>query len=361
MKRRYWIWMISMICLLFLCACEQQPAVHTVTIDYDYLGEREEQTVAAGEKIAEPTDAPTKIGYENLGWFVQENGAWRAWDFATDTVTGDVTLLLRREAIQTTLELVWNDGSDKSEKLTMTYGEPFELPIPEREGYTFMGWYFANTRQPERGVWQGTEATFHMAKWTVFAPGTMVSLGTYEQDGDKTNRQEPIEWLLVDKNADGSAYLLISRYILDWVPYDASRETCAWQDASLRTWLNQDFYQAAFHADEQKYILLANLEDIGTTDRLFLPHEAERDLMFEYEYLAGLMTESVTAKKSQIKGGHGGTVGGYAATPYWMRDASGKCLVTLGISSSPNDANDSSGLRPAMWVDAAYVDGLLEK
>jgi len=361
MKRRYWIWVISVICLLSLCACEQKPAVHTVTIDYDYLGEREEQTVAAGEKIAEPTDAPTKMGYENLGWFLEENGTLRQWDFSRDTVNGDITLVLRREPMTSSLELVLNDGSGKIEKMTMMYGEAYELPVPIRDGYTFMGWYFAGSQQLDHGIWQGTADTFYTAKWTVFAPGTMVTMGKYEQDAKIANGKEPIEWLLVDKNADGSAYLLISRYILDLVPYDATKENCAWKDASLRTWLNQDFYQAAFHADEQKYILLANLEDIGTTDRLFLPSDAERDLMFEYEYLAGLMTESVTAKKSQIKGGYSGTVGGYAATPYWMRDTSGKCLVTLGISSSPNDANDSSGVRPAMWVDAAYVDGLLEK
>ena len=361
MKRRYWIWVISVICLLSLCACEQKPAVHTVTIDYDYLGECEEQTVAAGEKIAEPTDAPTKMGYENLGWFVQENGAWRAWDFATDTVTGDVTLLLRREAIQTTLELVWNDGSDKSEKLTMTYGEPFELPIPEREGYTFMGWYFANTRQPERGVWQGTAATFHMAKWTVFAPGTMVSLGTYEQDGDKTNGQEPIEWLVVDRNEDGSAYLLISRYILDWLPYHSTNAAATWQNATLRTWLNQDFFQAAFAADEQEKILLTSLAEAGTSDRVFVPGEEACSLMFEAEFLAGRMTDVVISKISVYKGGSGGTIGGYATKPYWIHTTIGEPRATLGLSPQKEKTTTLAGVRPAMWVDAAYVDILLEQ
>ena len=362
MKRRYWIWVISVICLLSLCACEQKPAVHTVTIDYDYLGEREEQTVAAGEKIAEPTDAPTKMGYENLGWFLEENGTLRQWDFSRDTVNGDITLVLRREPMTSSLELVLNDGSGKIEKMTMTYGEAFELPIPEREGYTFMGWYFANTRQPERGVWQGTEATFHMAKWTVFAPGTMVSLGTYEQDGDKTNGQEPIEWLVVDRNEDGSAYLLVSRYLLDWQPMHDQNSTVAWQNRSLRRWLNDSFYQSVFTDAERERIRLTPLADVGTQDHIFLPTLDELALLGDPQYLAGTLTPYANQQTNGYIS-HRGTLYGYATVAYWLRyDVmySTSHVDTTGLSAQKSESSTKAGIRPAMWVDAAYIDILLK-
>jgi uncharacterized repeat protein (TIGR02543 family) len=54
---------------------------------------------ARGEKIAEPT-APTKAGYAFKGWY-KESGLQNLWDFSSDTVTGDITLYAKWEALQT--------------------------------------------------------------------------------------------------------------------------------------------------------------------------------------------------------------------------------------------------------------------
>ena len=58
-----------------------------VIFDADGAGEIPAQTVAKGNKAISPV-APTKEGFEFLGWF---NGD-AAWDFGTDTVTENVTL-----------------------------------------------------------------------------------------------------------------------------------------------------------------------------------------------------------------------------------------------------------------------------
>jgi hypothetical protein len=74
--------------------------------------------------------------------------------------------------------------------------------------------------------------------------------GLYEQDGDKSNGPEPIEWEILDENENGT--LLISRYVLDSVLYDIrSTSEVTWEDCNLRSWMNDDFYNAAFD-DEMK-------------------------------------------------------------------------------------------------------------
>ena len=79
-----------------------------------------------------------------------------------------------------------------------------------------------------------------------------ITFGTYEQDGDLDNGPEPIEWVVLDSDENGT--LLVSRYILDCQSYNGFTEEVTWETCSLRTWLNEDFYNTAFTPDEQAKI-----------------------------------------------------------------------------------------------------------
>ncbi len=81
-----------------LVACNNKkddppPAVEqtqcTVTFDVDGGSAVESVTVTSGEKLTEPT-APTKDGYEFVGWY--KEGMTEKWNFETDTVTDNLTL-----------------------------------------------------------------------------------------------------------------------------------------------------------------------------------------------------------------------------------------------------------------------------
>ena len=63
---------------------------HTVTFDSQGGSTVSSQTVEESGLVTEPT-APTKEGYTFSGWY-KESGCTSAWDFATDTVTANVTL-----------------------------------------------------------------------------------------------------------------------------------------------------------------------------------------------------------------------------------------------------------------------------
>jgi len=69
-------------------------ATYTVTFDSQGGSAVSNLTgVSAGATISEPT-APTKAGYTFEGWY-KDAGAISAWNFSTDTVTGDTTLYAR--------------------------------------------------------------------------------------------------------------------------------------------------------------------------------------------------------------------------------------------------------------------------
>lgn len=87
--------------------------------------------------------------------------------------------------------------------------------------------------------------------WYVFQNaeiGDYVTFGSYEQDNNLDNGQEPIEWEVLDIQ-EGKA-LLLSRYALDCQPYNEEHIDVTWETCSLRAWLNSTFLNTAFTEDE---------------------------------------------------------------------------------------------------------------
>ena len=89
--------------------------------------------------------------------------------------------------------------------------------------------------------------------------GDTVSFGTYEQDGDASNGKEAIEWTVLA--VDGSKALLVSNYALTCRTYNDEFKNITWDDCSLRDWLNNEFYAAAFTSAEQAQIQSVKLEN----------------------------------------------------------------------------------------------------
>lgn len=82
----------------------------------------------------------------------------------------------------------------------------------------------------------------------------IIEFGSYEQDNSKSNGSEAIEWYVIDIEND--YVILMSVYALDCKNYNDANESVTWETCSLRTWLNNDFYNEAFNADEHMYILV---------------------------------------------------------------------------------------------------------
>ena len=85
-----------------------------------------------------------------------------------------------------------------------------------------------------------------------YSIGTVVTLGVYEQDGNESNGMEPIQWRIIA--GEGAYRLLISEYGLETRSFNTEKKKVTWSDCTLRKWLNQEFYNAAFAPEEQTYI-----------------------------------------------------------------------------------------------------------
>lgn len=109
-----------------------------------------------------------------------------------------------------------------------------------------------------------------------------VTFGHYEQDNDLTNGKEPIEWRVL-KEEDGEA-MLLSRYALDTQPFNQGRgNNIHWPECTLRAWLNDEFYNAAFNEEEQALIILKTIEnykEVDTQDKVFLLDNNEAKRLF---------------------------------------------------------------------------------
>ncbi len=86
--------------------------------------------------------------------------------------------------------------------------------------------------------------------------GDIIKIGSYEQDNDLSNGKEPIEWIVLSNN--GSELFVLSKYGLDYKPMNDYHGDLSWESCSLRTWLNNDFYNTAF-TDKEKDLIKTTL------------------------------------------------------------------------------------------------------
>ena len=101
----------------------------------------------------------------------------------------------------------------------------------------------------------GSSESTEIKKYTV--SGDSILFGAYEQDNNFENGAEPIEWEILDENEKG--IFVLSKYILDFQPYNTDDEDTTWENCSLRTWLNKTFYDAAFdEAAKSRIITITN-------------------------------------------------------------------------------------------------------
>ena len=114
--------------------------------------------------------------------------------------------------------------------------------------------------------------------------GDTFSFGAYEQDNDKSNGAEDIEWLVLAKEND--RILLISKYALDCRAFCDDDTGTSWKDSFLRNWLNTEFMQNAFNDTEKSNIMTTeirseeNNEEI-TKDKVFVPDNSEAGKYFK--------------------------------------------------------------------------------
>ena len=230
--------------------------------------------------------------------------------------------------------------------------------------------------------------------------GDHITFGSYDQDGNDQNGKEPIEWEVLDVDQDGA--LLISRYVLDCVPYNNEYKNVTWETCSLRKWMNEKFYNEAFSEKEKKAIrpslvinesnqLWATTGGNNTNDNIFCLSVSEilryyrfnnwynnyqmgysQDLLGEYTFYAkevnnGTLwtyTFNKSFRNDAREWEHGSAVNytdsviGKSVAAWWLRSPGrnlySACYVgghgDAGASCDRDITNGDFGVRPALWV-----------
>ncbi len=197
-------------------------------------------------------------------------------------------------------------------------------------------------------------------------PGSIVTLGRFEQDNNPDNGPEAIEWIVLETE-DGKA-LLLSRYILDARPYHEDYTDITWEGCSLRAWLNGTFFSTAFSAEEQAAIPETGTDNSAaqqcrsyrtdggrdTRDRIFLLSYAEAERFFENDRARKCaVTDYALAR---------GAYTSYSAEDkretglWWLRSPGNfqyrvSVVYTRGALNVTYAAKESGCVRPALRVD----------
>ena len=196
--------------------------------------------------------------------------------------------------------------------------------------------------------------------------GDKVTYGTYEQDNDTSNGKEDIEWLVLEK--EGNRLLLISDKALDCQPYNESNDDVTWETCSLRKWMNNTFFDAAFSKYEQVMIQSTNVSadkdpywdtDPGkaTTDKVFLLSINEVN-----KYFASDKERKCVPTAYAIENGVGADIyedKDSAATCWWWLRSRGGSQFNAAAVGSYGDVDEYGGpvdsgtgaVRPAIWID----------
>ncbi len=93
--------------------------------------------------------------------------------------------------------------------------------------------------------------------------GDTLTFGSYEQDNNLDNGKEPIEWIVLSN--DNDELLVLSKYALDHKKYNETYDRMTWANCTLRKWLNDDFYNAAFSNTEKGLITTKTIINNGNT------------------------------------------------------------------------------------------------
>ena len=202
--------------------------------------------------------------------------------------------------------------------------------------------------------------------------GDVVSLGSYEQDGDPENGAEALQWRVIER--EGDKILLASVCGIDMKQYNPEFVDVTWETCALRSWLNGTFYEQTFSEDEKKLIALTHVTtsdnprwgtDGGndTDDHVFLFSAAEAVDIFGAEQDEPCDGRKVEVTEYAVSRGcwrSGMENCKNNCIAWWLRSpgASGKSVACVFGDGTILDGDQSCyvtqghyAVRPVLWVD----------
>ena len=189
--------------------------------------------------------------------------------------------------------------------------------------------------------------------------GDTYRFGSYEQDNNKSNGQEDIEWLVLAK--EGTKILVISKEALDCKPYNKSCTDVTWETCTLRKWLNNDFINAAFSADERTMIPTVTVSADKNPDYSTNPGNATQDQVFLLsitevnKYFSSDSARQCKPTDYAVANGawesDSGNCWWWLWSPGLTQDYAASVYSDGDVAFGNRVDCDDSAVRPALWID----------
>ena len=189
--------------------------------------------------------------------------------------------------------------------------------------------------------------------------GDTYRFGSYEQDNNKSNGQEDIEWLVLAKK--GTKILVISKYALDRKPYNTSYEDVTWETCPLRNWLNIDFINAAFSAEEKAMIPTVTVSADNNPEYSTNPGKATQDQVFllsiteANKYFSSDSARQCEPTDYAVDNDYGES---YSGNCWWWLRSPGEYQTDAANVYQAGDVSERGrrvyhygAVRPALWID----------
>ena len=180
-------------CALALAACAETSTTVTYYVD----GSVYRTITVTGTGASDPGLVPVKEGYTFVGWYLDRNftSPFNFRDYASNENRSSISVYAYFVPVQTggdggeevityrTVTFNVNGGDSEIQPREYQVGALMSLPVPEREGYTFIGWrdmfgdyYNAESVMPDEditltAVWEKKVTTFE-DDYVMFAPAT---------------------------------------------------------------------------------------------------------------------------------------------------------------------------------------------
>ncbi len=318
----------------------------TVSAGSEYLDAERQVEIKRGKKIT-----------ENFSLYKKENAGWLT-GYVRDAETG-TGLPNIRFTVKNSDGMVMDISSvcnkDGRYSIQMPSGKYTVTAEGSRQ-------YYADIKTNlyiKRG--ETSECDFSLG--TRLKIGGSVNFGQYEHrytDGEKSD----ISWRILDIKGDKA--LLLSSYGLQRKKYHTSLCDITWANSEIRVWLNHDFYNKAFNADEKTAILTSFVDNsssqgsgkydtyggTNTRDCVFLLSYAEVVKYFPSE--GSRICHGTDLVTSNNLG-----VGRHGEIAWWTRSPGREQWEVMIVGRNGSIGGAGSGnmnyldvaVRPAMWVD----------
>lgn len=201
---------------------------------------------------------------------------------------------------------------------------------------------------------------YKVEKLKVAKVGDYVFFGAYEQDNNTANGKEDVEWLVLE--VKGGKALVISKYALDCKQYNTSYTDVTWEACTLRKWLNNDFINAAFSADERTMIPTVTVSADKNPDYSTNPGNATQDQVFLLsitEVNKYFISDSARqCEPTDYAVANGAWESDSGNCWWWLRSPGDSQDTAAGVCSGGDVYeygrsvdSDISAVRPALWID----------